>query len=100
MNKSVIAAGLVALGLLGAPQAHADSSDAAFLKTLQTDDIEDSNGNAALIAAGHEICNLRSAGMTQQDAIDFVERKTELGGYDSGFFVGAAEAVYCPAYAP
>jgi Protein of unknown function (DUF732) len=99
MNKSVIAAGLVTLGLLGAPQAHADSPDATFLKTLQIDDIHDSDGNAALIAAAHEVCNLRSAGMTEQDAVNYVEQKSELGTYDSGFFVGAAEAAYCPSYA-
>lgn len=99
MNKSVITAGFVTLALFGAPQAHADATDAAFLKALQIENIEDTDGNAALIAAGHEVCNLRNAGMTDQDVIDYVENKSELGAYDSGYFVGAAYGAYCPAYA-
>lgn len=99
MNKSVIAAGLVALTLVGAPHAYADNNDAAFLKALQTEDIEDSDGNGALIAAGHEVCSLRNSGMSDQDVVNYVETKTELDAYDSGYFVGAAYGAYCPKYA-
>jgi hypothetical protein len=101
---SLSAAGLISmagsLGLLGSPPvARADANDEKFLKILRSDDINHESVPAA-IAAGHKVCEYFESGMNWSEVANDVQNSSGLPEYDTGYFVGAAVAAYCPAYMP
>lgn len=78
--------------------AHADSNDSTYLATLKLQGI---TGNRQdLIDNGHLICAKRRAGMSDNAIIGEIMVETGLSKYDAGYMDGAAEAAYCPIYAP
>jgi Protein of unknown function (DUF732) len=101
---SLSAAGLISmaglLGLLGPPPvARADTTDDKFLSILRSDDINHESVPAA-IEAGHKVCEYFVAGMNWNDVASDVQSSSGLPDYDTGYFMGAAIAAYCPAYMP
>jgi hypothetical protein len=97
---TVIGMAAIALAALfsGSGTAHADTSDMTFLGTLAMDGIS-SHTPSNEIALAHSVCTARQHGLSQLAVITIVYRYTPLSAYDAGFFVGAAESVYCPGYA-
>jgi hypothetical protein len=89
----------VALGGF-APDAGANTIDAVFLAVLSQQGIKSSGGSDNLIQYGHLVCAMRSAGASDDGVISYLFRNTGLNAFDSGFFVGASEAAYCPVFAP
>lgn len=90
-------AGLIALG---SGTARADTTDVAFLSALAADNINAVNGGAELIEVGHEVCALRIAGNSESAVTNYIWRTSQLDEFAAGYFVGAAEQAYCPAFAP
>lgn len=93
------AAAALAGALLGAGVAKADPvTDAAFLSVL--DDIgityvSPSKG----ITAGYAVCSARDGGATEMQVAAAIFKGTTLTAYQAGYFVGAAEAAFCPWFA-
>lgn len=86
---------LLALSLALSQDAHATTKDDVFLAVLEAQGISNVNGDAGLIAAAHEICDLRAAGYTEMEVVHKVYLWSELDMYNAGFVVGAAEQTYC-----
>lgn len=93
MALSGIGAGI----FFAAPDVHADTSDDAFLRTIQQMGINYGSRDLA-IQAGHDICSSRAKGYTSIAIADSIERVTNLDDFSAGVVVGAAEGAYCPAY--
>jgi Protein of unknown function (DUF732) len=53
-----------------------------------------------IFGSGQGVCVYLSEGNSLEDATGEVMKETGLGLEQSGFFVGAAAASYCPKYAP
>ena len=89
------------LGPLGAAStAHADTNDDKFLATLKREGITDHISPAHAIEAGHTVCQKLDQGMTLTDVAYEVLNSSNMPAYQSGYFVGASIAAYCPQYAP
>ncbi|MGB9226650.1 DUF732 domain-containing protein [Mycobacterium sp.] len=98
-----LAAGLVLgvalLGVAGvaSPAAHADATDDAFLKAVQSKGINFASPLAAIIA-GHEVCDELDLGRAKSDVANDVMSSSNLDGYRAGYFVGVSVAAFCPRY--
>ncbi|MCV7230709.1 DUF732 domain-containing protein [Mycolicibacterium komossense] len=92
----LIGAGILFPGLAAAP-VHADAGpDIAFLQVLDDQGITYSNATN-IIDAGHAVCEYRS-GHTLNETIAMIRRNSILDQHNAAYFVGAAEAAYCPTF--
>jgi hypothetical protein len=96
---SFLAAAGVALTTALATPAHADEADDIFLSVLDDEGIVYSSPVDA-VKAGLAVCDMLLAGNSLMDATEEVATETTLSLDDSGFFVGAAAATYCPSESP
>jgi hypothetical protein len=101
VGGAVIAAGAAITGaavLSGLPMAHADVvNDAVFVQVLREEGIYNIYGPQQMIAMGHGVCADLDNGDTSYGAILMIARMNPmLGNPESGYFVGAATAAYCP----
>lgn len=88
---------LLAATVLNMGAARADINDDAFVQVITEKGITYTS-EANLIAAGHAVCDTRSQGYTEMQIVHEVVAHTELDSYNAGYFVGAAEAAYCPQF--
>ena len=102
VRKSIAAAALAAAALAGAvgvaSPASANTSDQAFLQVLHQRGISHDSGDALMIGAGHDVCTNMDHGYTATQEISTIYRVSQLSWSDSGYFVGASIAAYCPEY--
>jgi Protein of unknown function (DUF732) len=95
--SAVVAGAVLATGL--AAPAYADETDEIFIGVLDEEGIPyTSAADAILVANG--VCVFLSEGNTLEDATLEVMNESGLGVEESGFFVGAATAAYCPDQSP
>jgi len=95
---SVMVAGAALATGLAAP-AYAEETDDIFVSVLDGEGISyPSAEDAVLVANG--VCAYMSEGNSLEDAVGEVMKETGLELEQSGFFVGAAAASYCPEHAP
>jgi hypothetical protein len=95
---SAVAAGIALATAMGAP-AYADNTDAVFISVLDEEGIPyGKTSDAILMAKG--VCVFLGDGKSLQDATIQVVEESGLGVKQSGFFVGAATAAYCPSESP
>ncbi len=95
---SAVAAGVALATAMGAP-AYADSTDAIFISVLDEEGIPYTKASDAILVA-KGVCVVISEGSSLQDATMQVMDDSGLGVEQSGFFVGAATAAYCPSANP
>lgn len=93
-----VAAG-TALATLSAAPAYADEIDDIFIGVLDDEGIPYTSPGEAITVA-NAVCSYMADGNTLVDATYQVMEDSGLGAADSGFFVGAAAAAYCPDFAP
>ncbi|BBY29524.1 DUF732 domain-containing protein [Mycolicibacterium sediminis] len=95
---SVAAVGF-ALATTFAPPALADENDEIFLSVLDDEGITYPSAVDA-VKVGMAVCDYLQEGNSLLDATQEVSNETSLNIEDSGFFVGAAAATYCPSESP
>ncbi len=86
---------VVLLAVLIAPLATADDIDDKFLAALRSQGIA-YDAAASAIAAGHAVCSEIDGGKTPTQVAQEIQTNTNLDGFHSGYFVGAAIGSYCP----
>lgn len=91
---------LVAAAVMAAGYGRADTTDDIFIKVVTAQGISSSAGAYDLVVQGHNVCTLRREGYSGDQVAAALQRNSGLSAFNSGYFVGAAEASYCPAYAP
>ena len=88
----------VAAVMLSAPVAKADPENVyeyAFIQTLDQEGISYPDADYAL-RAGYQVCNARYHGMAEMDIAKTIFADSNLTVHQAGYFVGAAEAAFCP----
>ena len=91
---SAVAAGVVLATGMAAP-AYADETDSIFISVLDEEGIPNTKASDAILVA-KGVCVVVSEGSTLEEATLQVMEESGLGVEQSGFFVGAATAAYCP----
>jgi hypothetical protein len=95
---SAVTAGIALAASMAAP-AYADNTDSIFVSVLDEEGVPYSNASdAVLVARG--VCVFLKEGNSLTDATVQVMKESRLGAEQSGFFVGAATAAYCPDESP
>src|SRR5688572_21233461 len=94
---TVVAGAALATGL--AAPAYADEIDDIFISVLDEEGIPYTSASDAILVA-NGVCVFLSEGNTLEDATVKVMNESGLGAQESGFFVGAATAAYCPDESP
>jgi Protein of unknown function (DUF732) len=95
--SAVVAGAALATGL--AAPAYADETDDIFISVLDEEGIPYTSAEDAILVA-NGVCAYLSEGNTLEDATLEVMNESGLGVEQSGFFVGAATAAYCPDESP
>jgi hypothetical protein len=95
---SAVAAGIVLATGMAAP-AYADENDSIFISVLDDEGIPYTKASDAILVA-KGVCVFLAEGNTLEDATLQVMEESGLGVEESGFFVGAATASYCPSENP
>jgi Protein of unknown function (DUF732) len=95
---AAVAAGAALATGLAAP-AYADETDDIFISVLDEEGIPYTSASDAILVA-NGVCVFLSEGNTLADATVEVMNESGLGVEQSGFFVGAATAAYCPDHSP
>lgn len=95
---SVVVAGAALATGLAAP-AYAEEADDIFVSVLDGEGIPYPSAQEAILVA-NGVCVFMSEGNSLEDAVGEVMKETGLELEQSGFFVGAAAASYCPEHAP
>jgi hypothetical protein len=95
---SAVAAGIVLATGMAAP-AYADENDSIFISVLDDEGIPYTKASDAILVA-KGLCVFLAEGNTLEDATLQVMEESGLGVEESGFFVGAATASYCPSENP
>jgi len=96
-GKFVLSA--VAAGVAMAAPANADNTDCIFVSVLDEEGIfYTTASDAILVAKG--VCVFLNEGNSLTDATLQVKKESGLSVEQSGFFVGAATAAYCPSQSP
>ncbi len=95
---SVVVAGAALATGLAAP-AYAEETDDIFVSVLDGEGISYPSAEEAVLVA-NGVCAYMSEGNSLEDAVGEVMKETGLELEQSGFFVGAAAASYCPEHAP
>jgi hypothetical protein len=93
----VLVVAMLSVAGLESPAAHADGTDDAFIKAVQSKGINFATPQAAIIA-GHEVCDELDLGRAKSDVANDVMSSSNLDGYKAGYFVGVSVAAYCPRY--
>jgi Protein of unknown function (DUF732) len=96
--SAVVAGAALATGL-AAPANAEGETDAIFISVLDEEGIPYTSASDA-IAVANGVCTYLSEGNTLEDATLEVMNESGLGVEQSGFFVGAATAAYCPDQSP
>ena len=95
---SAVTVGIALATSMAAP-AYADNTDSIFISVLDEEGIPYSKtSDAILVARG--VCVFLNEGNSLTDATVQVMKESGLGAEQSGFFVGAATAAYCPDQSP
>jgi hypothetical protein len=94
---TVVAGAALSTGL--AAPAYADEIDDIFISVLDEEGIPYTSASDAILVA-NGVCVFLSEGNTLEDATVEVMNESGLGAQESGFFVGAATAAYCPDESP
>lgn len=94
---AVVAGAALATGL--AAPAYADETDDIFISVLDDEGIPYTSASDAILVA-NGVCVFLSEGNTLEEATVEVMNESGLGVEQSGFFVGAATAAYCPEQSP
>ena len=94
---TVVAGAALATGL--AAPAYADDTDEIFVGVLDDEGIPYTSASDAILVA-NGVCAFLAEGNTLEDATVEVMNESGLGVEQSGFFVGAATAAYCPDESP
>jgi Protein of unknown function (DUF732) len=89
---------LLAVILVPAAAAQADTTDNAFVAALHAHGIYHEAPQSA-ITAGHLVCHQLALGKTEQQVATDVMNSSSLDGNNAGYFVAVAERAYCPQYA-
>lgn len=89
----------VALATAMAAPAYADDTDSIFISVLDEEGIPYTKASDAILVA-KGVCVFLGEGNTLEDATLQVMEESGLGAEQSGFFVGAATAAYCPSESP
>jgi hypothetical protein len=95
---ALVGAGVAMATTLAAP-AHADDTDDIFIGVLDDEGINYSTPGEAIEVAV-SVCDFLLEGNSLLDATGEIADATGLSIEDSGFFVGAATASYCPSESP
>ncbi len=95
MASVVLLAVLIVPAVLIAPLATADDIDNKFLAALDSQGIA-YDAAASAITAGHAVCAEIDGGKTPTQVAQEIQTNTNLDGFHSGYFVGAAIGSYCP----
>lgn len=99
LGATVIGAALAAAAVgLSTPHAKADAftnSDTIFLTTLNEQGITYVSPEFA-ISVGHAICVDRESGVSETREGVRMWGLFDIDAFDAGYYVGAAEAAYCP----
>ena len=74
-------------------------TDAIFISVLDEEGVPYTSASDA-ISVANEVCVFLSEGNSLEDATVMVMNESGLGVEQSGFFVGAATAAYCPDQSP
>jgi Protein of unknown function (DUF732) len=98
ITATAVVAGFAGAAFAGTAIGHATTMDDAFVQVLHEEGIGHNGGDAQLIAAGYEACNNLRAGRTIQQEFAAIHRVSSLDWGQSGYFVGASVAAYCPEF--
>jgi hypothetical protein len=85
----------IALATSMAAPAYADNMDSVFIGVLDEEGIPYSKASDAILVA-KGVCVFLKEGNSLTDATVQVMKESGLAAEQSGFFVGAATAAYCP----
>ena len=96
--SAVVAGAALATGL-AAPAYAQGETDAIFISVLDEEGVPYTSASDA-ISVANEVCVFLSEGNSLEDATVMVMNESGLGVEQSGFFVGAATAAYCPDESP
>ena len=96
-GKFVLSA--VAAGVAMAAPANADNTDSIFVSVLDEQGIPYTQASDAILVA-KGVCVFLNEGNSLTDATLQVKNESGLSVEQSGFFVGAATAAYCPSQSP
>ncbi|AWH14455.1 hypothetical protein HWB60_gp056 [Mycobacterium phage TChen] len=91
----LIAAGIIGPGL-AAPEAGADSLNDRFIAVIESEGISGVNNDREAVVTAKKVCALLDAGVPEGTIAQQIYVNSDLTPYQAGFFVGAAESVYCP----
>ena len=95
---SAVAAGMVLATGMAAP-AYADETDSIFISVLDEEGVPYTKASDAILVA-KGVCVYLTEGSSLEDVTLQVMEESGLGVEQSGFFVGAATAAYCPDESP
>lgn len=95
---AAVTAGVALATSLAAP-AYADNTDSIFVSVLDEEGIPYSNASDAILVA-RGVCESLKGGNSLTDATVQVMKLMGMAAEESGFFVGAATAAYCPSESP
>lgn len=96
--STMVAGAALATGLAAPAYAEAET-DAIFISVLDEEGIPYTSATDAITVA-NGVCVFLSEGNSLEDATLQVMNDSGLGVEQSGFFVGAATAAYCPEQSP
>ncbi|MDF2825920.1 MAG: hypothetical protein K0R68_3328 [Mycobacterium sp.] len=98
VGRLVFAAGIAATGLalVTAAPAFADQNDDVFISVIDGEAIPYSSAENAIVLA-HAVCEYVGAGQAPEQVAVEISGPANWSVEQSGFFVGAATQVYCPA---
>lgn len=82
--------------------AQVDDNDQRFVKLLAQGGIvpktDLTSFTDSAVKAAHAVCNERARGLTELQVASSVQQNAGLPPYESGWFVGASESIYCAEY--
>lgn len=107
-QKAITAVTIVAVVLVGAmhgptPSASADTTDDVFIRDLRFEwgAAKVDPRRDALIAAGHQACDMLRSGMSSSDTADAIQSEYQLQAFvEAAQLVGEAMPLWCPELDP
>lgn len=94
MIRSMLAAAAVAAALIVSPPASADTTDDAFIATLDAEGITYPSSAYAIRAAGI-VCDALDDGYTVAQVVTVLHKESALTRQQAAYFTGASVAAYC-----
>jgi Protein of unknown function (DUF732) len=99
VKTALAAAALLAVAVVVATPAQADTDDTVFLRALHNRELSSSGGDQELISLGHAICGMLADGYTMNGIASSGGLHTsKLSADDVRFIVQTSAAAYCPEY--